>query len=284
MSYLETLDRELTAAGIRGRRHARILAEFADHLECDADAELGEPANLARQFADELGTVLARRAAFVAFTGLAVAAALFAVGFITAQNRFFVSSSAASPPLGGLGAWMAVLGAQVALVSGSLAALRAFRRRSDGVVSRSEASVLNRRAAVGVGAGVLTMAGFALSAIALRGHVAGWWTTLALSLAGAGILVLLATAPVVLAAARLRPLGAGVAGDISDDVGPLMPRSLRGRPWGFALAVAAAVAVVITAAGIVQSDPFDGALRGVADGLACLAGFAVLGRYLGLRR
>lgn len=284
MSYLETLSRELTAAGIRGRRHARIAAEFADHLECDPEAQLGEPGELARQFADELGTVLARRAAFTAFVALAVAGALFAVGFATAQNRFFASSGRATPPLGGVGVWMTVVGAQIAFVAGGLAALRAFRRRSDGVLSRDEAVVLTRRAGVGVGAGIVTMAGFGLSAIALRGHVAGWWTTLALSLAGAGILALLATAPMVLSAARLRPIAAGSAGDISDDVGPLLPRPLRGKPWRFALAVAAVVAILVTAAGIVQSDPFDGALRGLADGSVCLAGFALLGRYLGLRR
>lgn len=63
----------------------------------------------------------------------------------------------------------------------------------------------------------------------------------------------------------------------------LIPPALRGGPWSPALAVTGAVAVVIAVAGVVQSDPFDGALRGLADGAACLLGFAVLGRYLGLR-
>ncbi|MGE5617609.1 MAG: hypothetical protein ACM3UX_01595 [Candidatus Woesearchaeota archaeon] len=283
MSYLERLDRDLAAAGIRGRRHARILSEFADHLRCDPDAQLGDPGELARQFADELGTVLARRAAFVAFMGLAVAGLLFGIGFISARRQLFVSASAATPPLGTLGAWMTVLGAQVAFVAGGLAALRALRRRSQGVISRDEAGVLTRRAAVGVGAGLVTMAGFGLSALALRGHVVGWWTTLALSLASAGILTLLAATPAVLAAARLRPLAAGSAGDLYVDFGPFVPRALHGRPWRFALAVAGTIVVVIAAVGIVQSDPFDGALRAVADGLACLVGFGVLGRFLGLR-
>jgi hypothetical protein len=43
------------------------------------------------------------------------------------------------------------------------------------------------------------------------------------------------------------------------------------------------VAIVIAPAGVLQSDPYDGALRGVADALACLTGFALLGRYLGLQ-
>jgi len=34
---------------------------------------------------------------------------------------------------------------------------------------------------------------------------------------------------------------------------------------------------------VVQDDPFDGLARALADGLLCLGGFAVLGRYLGLR-
>jgi hypothetical protein len=50
-----------------------------------------------------------------------------------------------------------------------------------------------------------------------------------------------------------------------------------------AAGVAAAVAFVIAAGGVAQADPFDGALRRLADGGACLVGFAVLGRFLGLR-
>jgi hypothetical protein len=44
------------------------------------------------------------------------------------------------------------------------------------------------------------------------------------------------------------------------------------------------VAVAIALAGVVQDDGFDGGLRGLLDGAACLAGFGVLGRYLALRR
>ena len=41
--------------------------------------------------------------------------------------------------------------------------------------------------------------------------------------------------------------------------------------------------VGIALAGVVQGDPFDGLARALADGLACLAGFAALGKLLGLR-
>jgi hypothetical protein len=283
MSYLDGLRRELTAAGIRGRRRERILAEFADHLECDPGAQLGEPAELAGQFANELGTSLARKAAFITFAGLAVAAVLFGVGFLAAQRPLFASRTSGNPALLSVGAWMAVLGGQLAFVAGALAALRAWRRRSEGVLSRQEAVIIVRRAQVGLGAGVITMVGFGLSAVAMVHHTASWWTTLAVSLAGAGILALVATAPALLAAAQLRPVAAGSAGDLYEDFGPWVPRPLRGSPWRFAVSVAALVAVVIAVAGVVQTDPFDGALRGLLDGAACLAGFGLLGRYLGLR-
>lgn len=283
MSYLDSLGNELDAVGIRGRRRARILAEFADHLECDPSASLGEPEQLARQFADELGTSLARRAAFVTFAGLALAAALFAVGLLRGQGKFFASASSARPVLGDIGVWFTVLGAQVAFVAGSLAALRAFRLRRSTVVSRAEAATILRRTGVGVGAGIVTMVGFGLSALALRHHVAGSWETLALGLSAGGILVLLAVTPAVTTAARVRPTTEGSAGDLYEDFGPLIPGQLRRGPWTFAIAVAAAIAVVIALAGVVQSDPFDGILRGLMDGAACLVGFGLLGRYLGLR-
>jgi hypothetical protein len=72
---IKELGRELAAVGIRGRRRDRILAEFADHLACDPQAQLGEPRDLARQFADELATDSARRAAFATFGALAAVAA-----------------------------------------------------------------------------------------------------------------------------------------------------------------------------------------------------------------
>ena len=54
-SFLPALDRELSAAGVRGRQHERILAEYGDHLACDPNAQLGSPVELARQFADAGG-------------------------------------------------------------------------------------------------------------------------------------------------------------------------------------------------------------------------------------
>ena len=49
-----------------------------------------------------------------------------------------------------------------------------------------------------------------------------------------------------------------------------------------AIIVSATVAAVITLVAVPAQDAFDGAARGLADALLCLAGFATLGRYLGL--
>jgi hypothetical protein len=67
MSFVQELSRELARVGVHGRLRRRIVAEIGDHLACDPDANLGEPSELARQFADELGTTRARSAGFRAF-------------------------------------------------------------------------------------------------------------------------------------------------------------------------------------------------------------------------
>lgn len=268
MSYLEQLGRELAAAGIPGRRRRRILAEIEDHLACDPRADLGDPAALATQFADELGTALALRAALRGFGALAVAGALLALGFLSGVRLREID-----PPA----AWLLLLGPQVALVSGALALIRALRRRRAPVIAAAEATILVRRAGVGLAGGLAAMAGLAMAAEVRSG------STLLLAAGSAGAVVLLAAAPSVIAAGRLRPVAPGPAGDLFEDLGPLVPAPLRGHPWRFALLVAGGLAVVIALAGVIQSDPFDGAARALADGLACLAGFGLLGRFLGLR-
>lgn len=285
MNYLKRLERELSTVGIGGALAQRILAEITDHLACDPRAELGDPVALARQFADELGTRRALRAAFGAFAALALAGGLFLVAIFSVQSAggFAMRIGQSQPTLGNIGLVVSALGAQVALVAGGLGYLRALRRRGVQVISREEALVLVRRASVGLGGGLFTFAGLVLTAIALEGHIAGWWTTLSLCLAGAGAVVLIAALPAAWAAHRLPPRLEGAAGDLGDDLGGLLPAQLDAGGWGFALLVACAIALVIALAGLVQNDPYDGMLRGLADGAACLAGYVALGRYLGLR-
>lgn len=286
MSYPEQLARELAKAGIDGSLRRRIVAEIEDHLACEPEADLGDAAALARQFADELGTRRAVRAAFIAFAALAVAGTLFlaAILAVAPGGGFARRIGQSATALGDVGFGLSALGAQVALVVGALGALRALRRRRVAVLSREEALVLVRRAYVALLAGAVTMTGLALTAIGLDGHIAGWWTVLALSLAGAGMVALALALPAVLAARRLQPRATGRAGDLADDLQGLVPARLDVGGWGFAVAVAGAVVVAITLAGVAAGDPFDGALRGLIDGAACFAAYAALGSFLGLSR
>jgi hypothetical protein len=282
MTYQDELRGELTAVGITGGARRRIVAEIADHLACNAEADLGAPRALARQFADEVGTVRARRAAAVSFVALAFAGLLFAAAFFASPHHAFGAAPRGAPLLGRLATGLALLAPQVAFVAGVLAALRALRRRRAKVLPAAEAAVIVRRAALGLGAGIAAMVGLGLIALEYRAYLPGWWVTLGEASALAGLLALAAAAPSLLAALRVRPIAAGSPGDLFDDLGAWAPGPLRGHPWWFAILAAGLVAVAITLAGVAGSDAFDGALRGIADGLACLFGFATLGRFLGL--
>jgi hypothetical protein len=280
MSWLDDLRRELEAARIPTRRRTRILAELDDHLHCDPTAvdRLGDPALLARRFADETGTALARRAGFGIFLALAPFGLLFGALAALLGPAGFRSTDA------NLVGPAVILGTQLAFVGGTLAALRTWRLRREASVTAAGATVVLRRAALGLAGGLLTVGGIAVGAAQVPPHVASWFAPLAYATAAVGAVALAAAAAALGDAWRLRPIAAGAAaGDLESDLGPLVPARLRGSPWRLALAIAGLVAACIAVAGFVQGDPFDGLARGVVDGLACLAGFAVLGSALGLR-
>ena len=283
-SFQAELHRELTAAGITGRLRRRILDEFADHLACDPQASLGEPRALARQFADEVGTTRALRAALIGFAALALAGALFAVAFLTAGAAFGAAPKD-GPVSGRIATAGAILFSQISFVAGTLALLRWAARRRGGLLPGAEATVIVRRAAVGVLCGIVTMASLGTIGVAYESYLPSAWTTYAIVAAAVGIAALALALPPIWAAARVRPVAHGGAGDVFDDLGyfsGLVPSPLRGHPWRFAVVVSIAVAAVITLAGVPAQDALDGAARGIADALLCLAGFATLGRYLGL--
>jgi hypothetical protein len=73
------------------------------------------------------------------------------------------------------------------------------------------------------------------------------------------------------------PRAEGGAHDLGFDLG------VDVDPWRLALAIVGAVTLCIAVAGVVQADPIDGLVRAMGNGLLCLAGFALLGRPLGLR-
>lgn len=279
--YLNELSAELTRAGVRGRSRARILAEFADHLACDPAADLGAPAALARQFADELGTSRALRGAAAGFAGLAVAGVLFGVAFLL-SGYLGHAGRARSPVLDTVANVVAVLAPQLAFACGMLAVLRTVWRRRAPAVPRAEATVIVRRTVVAVASGVTAMAALALEAIEHPHAASAGARTFSFVAAGVGAVALVPALPALVAAMRLRPSGAGDAGDFVDDLGPFALAGWRGRPWRPAVLVAAGVGVAVALAGVVASDPYDGILRGILDAAACLTGFGVLGRFLGL--
>jgi hypothetical protein len=277
--YLEALDLELVDVGIPSRLRRRILLESEDHLRSDDGAldRFGTPAEVANAFAAELGARASRRAAVGAFLALGVAGAVFAVSFVGA-------SFAGHPPpdtwplLALLALAAVILAPQVSFVAGSLALVRVLRRREP-VLPRAELKVINRRTGVALVFGIVTMVALGVLALELRSDSAGWWVTLTLiGVAIATPLLVLAALPTAVAA-RLRPRVAGDPGDLFDDLG-----FGRTGPWRFAGSVALAMGLVVFLAAAVQGDPFDGAVNGTAEALACLAGFAALSRYLGLRR
>ena len=289
--YITRLSAALGDAGIRGDRRARILTEFDDHVASDPGADLGEPGQIAAQFADELGTDLARRAALRAFAALALVGVLVAIAFITGGRVHSSAAEGASSALGGLASAvgrnhpstlatiaMAVclVAIQVSVAAGVLGLLRAIRLRDHVVVATEEAIMLVRRAGVALMTGAVALLALPLIAVTLP-QLSSSWKVLAYVVTGVGLCSIAAAVPAVRAALRLRPKLDGRAGDLVDDLDAVVPL------WQFAVIVSVAIAMVLTAAGVVQSDPFDGALRGLADGLACLGGFALLGRYLGLR-
>jgi hypothetical protein len=296
MTYLDALESELATAGIPGRRRARIIAELTDHLAENAEAELGAPRDLARQFADELGTRLARVIAYRAFAVLGVAGALLVIVFFEWGRTWGGWVGYGSYRVSGYLPWwwvpmmvVWVVAAQVALASGVLALLRAWRLRNEPVISSADAAVLTRRAAVALVAGAITMLVLPLSdAVAGQWHWqwmvdwGGWsvYTDAALFGGPVLILIMLAMLPSVATATRLRPAREGQAADLTVDLGEL---GLRVTPWRAAMALSAVIVVVLTLIGVRSDDPYDGFARGLADAIVCLGGFAILGRYLGLR-
>ena len=131
------------------------------------------------------------------------------------------------------------------------------------------------------------------------------WTVpeLAYATVGLGALTLTTAAALTVRAAAFHPSGGGVAGDLASDLGvPIAPWRLAvaHRPNGLAHAALPRFGLAhaeqhlglgvdvhqlaVEVAGFLQTDPIDGLARAFGDALLCLAGFAFLGRPLGLRR
>jgi len=280
--YLRELEFELGKVGIGGSRRRRILAETADHLrESDDPAGFGEPRLIAARFADELATNGARRTALFSFFALAPAAIGYALLLGLSRPGPDITS-AKTLPLGLTAALMIALAPQISLAAGLLAIALAWRLRAAPAAPAAEISFLHRRAAVALTAGAATLAGVAVYAVEYSRGLPVWWTTLAFAVTGTAIVPVAVAAGALGRTARLQARTAGAAGDVFDDLGPLLvrvPLRLRGRPWRFCLLFAAAVAGAVFVGGGLDEGPRNA----VAEFAAICAGFAVLGRFLGLR-
>lgn len=269
--YLGDLRRELAARGVRGRSADRVLIEARDHLlELDSIERFGPSDRIAREVAAELATTGTIRSTYAAFAALTLAAATF-LGFMALAGTpdLFSARHEAVGVLASLGL---VLFPQVAFVAGGLALLRALRRRGDRP-SREELGVMRGRAAIGLGAGALTVLSMALWVVEYR--QSAW--LLVLPLLAAAVLAVAAVAVARAAAPRGAP--GGPPGDVFDDLG------FRMDPWPFAVLFAALIGVAGFAGGwVVEGDPGSGIVRGGFEAIAVLGCFALLGRRLALRR
>jgi hypothetical protein len=315
MNYLQALESELKQAGIPPHRRARIVTEFSDHLQENPDAELGAPPLLARQFADVLGTQLARSTAYWAFGVLAVAAIVLAVMLFAGGRTWGGWVGYGSHPWSGyIPSWWLPLmivwfiSAQLALAAGSLALLRAWRLRHTAVITAADAAILRRRAAVGLVAGAVTMLVLPATdlmlarpltshlpgggvepaldrwhspfAVTLAPSIAPWWGCVAIIGGPLLIVAMLSLLRMVLAAARMPPHREGDAGDLTLDLGV---QNAPFTPERVALAISGAIVLIMLIIGIRSSAPLAGLVRGLLDAALCMVGFATLGTYLGLR-
>ncbi|MGH2843457.1 MAG: hypothetical protein ACRDKL_07730, partial [Solirubrobacteraceae bacterium] len=221
MSFLRELERELTTVGVPLGRRERILAEFADHLHESPQANLGEPRALARQFADELGTSLARESAFRAFSVLAGIGLALAVVWLAGTGvrrlAFHGAQHSATPAWAPLLLLLAALGAQVSLAAGGLALLRALRLRGEHVINRAEATVLARRSAVALLGGALALVSLPVWALAFPHAGGSAWHGFAWAVTGVGLAVIAATLPALARSLRLQPTPDGPSADLTYD-------------------------------------------------------------------
>jgi hypothetical protein len=264
---IEELGRELTAVGIRGRRRERILAEFADHLACNPDAELGDPHSLAAQFADELATDGARRTALWTFGALVITA--FAVVGTQASLPTIPDIAGGRSALLGVPAALAVIvGTQVAFAAGCLAALRGLR-----LGGAHEVALVRRRIAVALSAGALTASGSALYAVNFWADVPRWWAVLAVAGAGAATLSLGAAALAYARDAALEVSPREPARGLSADLGRLA------RPWGIG---AAAVVAMLAGTSVLEGSAIEGLIRAAFEGALFAVCFVAFRRPLAL--
>lgn len=283
--WLHALAAELDGRRVPVRERRRILLELQDHIACEPECveRLGDPGGLASSFADELAGDTARSSALRTFAALALAAVALVASQL-ALARYPGYRTGLSPAVSLPASIAMVVASQVALVAGSLGALRALRRRRVRRLPAAEIALIRARTRVALGAGIVTMTALELYAVNVAGVVPGWWTAMTATLAGGGGAGLIVAWRGAVRAGHIRCETGGPAGDIYDDLPIPGGDWLRRRPWRLGILVSAGAGLGVAAlTGHAEHSVLEGLQRGVPEALAAAAGFAVLGRPIGAR-
>jgi len=172
---------------------------------------------------------------------------------------------------------------QVALVSGTLAVLRALRRRRARTLPAAELALIRRRARIGLNAGIATVIGLELYVVDFSSVLPGWWLALVGGLAGIGGVALAGASRRLAAAGAIVTATSGSAGDVFDDLPALGWSWLRRWPWRLGAIASLGVGVGLTLVGWhAEHSLIEGIERGAFEGLAAAAGFGLLGRAIGV--
>ncbi len=276
MTYVSELRAELRGVGFGPPLVDRVVAEVEDHLRCDPGAALGSPKLVAERFARELGVARTRLAARASFGSLAVVAViLLAVTGAIGSAGGYPRATGQSWPVG-VSALVMVACAQIAFVAGVLTLVRGLRRNLSGVDLR----LVQRRAGVALAAGALTSGALLVHALELR-PMPAWWIRVAVAGALVSFAPLTAASLALVRAVRIAPSPAGAAAGLSGD----LPRPLARHAAGVLVSLGVlAVAFATVSSAILESSGVEGLIRGAVEALGLLAGVAVFGRVLGLRR
>jgi hypothetical protein len=297
--FVDEVGERLRSLGVRGADAERVLAEVRDHLQEaqergeEATRRFGEAARFARLVAHELATTRTRRATFVAFAALALAGACYALllALVDAAGGWQDVSGHRLYPFGPLLAIALVLLPQIAFVSGCLALLRAWRLGGTRTAGAADLALVRRRTNVALAATAGALLALGLLALDSAGTLAAWWTWSAAATCAFLLAPLAGASYVVSDSACPAAAPGGPAGDVFDDlgpvlrIGPLRRLRLEAHPWRFAVISAVAVGLLGVAGGwYAEGDPGSGIVRGAFEAIALVICFAALGKALGLRR
>jgi hypothetical protein len=175
-----------------------------------------------------------------------------------------------------------LVASQVALVAGCLAALRALRRRRTVSLPAAELALLQRRTWIALIAGLATALGLELYVLDFSSVLAAWWLALVGGGAAVAVLALFAAMRALAHAGEIVSEAEGPSGDIFDDLPIPGARWVQRRRWRLGALAALGVTAVMTAlVWHAERSLIEGLERGVVEGIAAAAGFALLGRAIG---